>query len=653
VRVLKFAFFDRQQSSRIETVMLSIFGSSTRRQPLRRRSDARLIERTISAQRLQSVTGEQLRQFSDQLRENIVRTSTLDDESILETGLALTYEAIRRVHGISLYDVQLLAGIVLTRGGVAEMATGEGKTLTAAIPAVIHGLRGRGVHVATSNAYLAERDCEELTPVFEILGLTAGLLEEQGPPDGKRHAYRCDVTYGAGHEFGFDYLRDQTVVRDDGKSPLGKRFQQHWWGNSISSRILQRGLSFAIVDEIDNVLLDDAISPLLISEHTDDEAEDACVHRHALQLLEGLQREQHYQVAPITTEIRLTEAGLERIHQSADVGEMSLLLRPWESYVLQALRAKEVMKRDVDYIVQNDEVCIVDESTGRIFEDRSWKDGLHQAVEAKEGLKITGEMKALARITRQRFYRLYGGMCGMTGTATGSESEFRTVYKVDVCPIPLRLPSQRTMLPTRYFPDAESKRTAIVEEIQTRHAAGQPVLVGTRSIGESSEIAELLNSSTVPFQLLNGTQDEEEADIIAGAGAVGAVTIATNLAGRGTDIKPSDEALAVGGLHVIAAERHSSNRIDRQLVGRSARKGDPGSAQFFVSADDELVINSSPHLARRMKRLPTQGRQKTFDGAILKKQRTTEKRLARQRQHMLQADMERDSTLAKLWGHSS
>ncbi len=626
----------------------------TSKAKLRLRTDDQLISRiTANSKQLSGLSDTQLQSFTKQLRENILRYSTFNDD-LFEAGLSLVNESIRRVHGICLYDVQLLAGLVLSRGGVAEMATGEGKTLTAALPALMHALKGRGVHVATSNAYLAERDYNELSPVFRLLGLSVGLIEDQGPPHEKRAAYAADITYGTGHEFGFDYLRDQTALRSTIELPLGQRFRQLFQHGNISQPLLQRGLSFVIVDEIDNVLLDDAVSPLLLSEPASLTAEDAEVHMAASRLVDVLEQGVDFLIVPITKEIRLTSSGMERVHQDVDHIPMELLLRPWSDYVNQALRAKYLMRRNVEYIVQNDCVCIVDESTGRIFEDRSWSDGLHQAVEAKEQLNITSEKKALARITRQRFYKLYAGICGMTGTATGSEKEFQTVYGIDVQTIPLQRPSQRIMLPTRYFPTADSKWEAIADDVKQRHQAGQPILIGTRNISDSETLSGIFQKLGLPFQLLNGRQDADEAQIISGAGERGTITIATNLAGRGTDIKPSHESLALGGLHVIGTERHQSNRIDRQLIGRSGRKGDPGSAQFFVSAEDMLPSQEAASLATRIQHQTRRGDVVSkFDNAISKIQHRMERRSARQRQQLLQLDLERDHTLAKLWGHRS
>ncbi len=594
----------------------------------------------------------QLLHFVEQLRENILTGARVDDPAVLEAGFALVNEALRRTFGFPYYDVQLLAGLILTRGGIAEMATGEGKTLTAALPAFMHALRGQGVHVASANSYLAERDHAQLQPMFELLGMSCGHAADQAATDIKRAAYDCDITYATGHELGFDYLRDQLAQRQRTQQPLGKSFLNRW-SQSLQRTCMQRGLSFAIIDEADNILLDDAVSPLLLSEATAQTAPDAALYHHAIEFARNLQPQVDYELELATRNIKLLATGLDRIHAHIESLSTELLQRPWSQYVDQALKALHCMQRDVHYVLTENAVQIVDESTGRIFTDRSWRDGLHQAVEAKEGVNVTCEKRALARITRQRFYQLYVGLCGMTGTATGSENEFRDTYNLNVAPVPLRCPSQRTQLSTRYFPHQSAKWQAIAAEISTRHAIGQPILVGTRSISDSVRLAELLKSQALSFNLLNGRQDRDEAEIVSCAGQLGAITIATNLAGRGTDIKLAPATLSVGGLHVIAAERHFSSRIDRQLMGRSGRQGDPGSARFFVSAEDDIPWHESPSVAAGIRRLTTRhdcaGR---FDRAIHQIQKRVEQRHETQRRAMLREDLARDSVVAKLWGEN-
>lgn len=569
--------------------------------------ESALIARVREIERaLLDVEDRELKDRVDDLRGEVELTQHLSDD-IIARAFGLIGLAARRTLGIGFYDVQLQAGLALVRGQVAEMQTGEGKTFAAAFPAVVLSLFGRGVHVATSNAYLAERDCELLKPLYEMLGATAGITLTQTASEQKRAAYQCDITYGPGCDYGFDYLRDQVTLRQSPDSKLGEDFLAILRGQSRAvTPTLQRGLNAVVVDEIDNVLLDDACSPLLISNFSDKPAPDAAAHQAAKSLVDQLVAGQDFSHDRLTGAIRLTEVGLSRIWENADALPLRVVVRPWQSYVEQALRAKYIFRRDVNYIVREGKVVIVDESTGRIFEERSWRDGLHQAVEAREGLAINAEKDSLATVTRQRFYRNYETLCGMTGTATGSEDEFRQIYRLGVTQIPTHRPNRRSLLPPRYFVTAEAKWLAIAHEVERLHARGQPVLIGSRSIVKSEHLAELLKSRGIDMQLLNGKQDADEAEIISAAGRAGAVTIATNMAGRGTDIKPDDDALSRGGLHVIVTEHHDAQRIDRQLVGRAARQGDVGSAQYFVSADDDLLLRYGDWLRRVMQRAAPQ-----------------------------------------------
>lgn len=521
-------------------------------------------------------------------------------------AFALMYAAINMKLDIELYDVQVLAARILANGRVAEMQTGEGKTLACAPAAYLHGLTGRGVHVATPNTYLAARDFELLAPAFRLLGMSVGLLSHKDCMVAKRAAYQCDVTYATGYELGFDYLRDQLALRHASSCDLGQRLWTRLQGDDTRGvAILQRPLYYVIIDEIDNVLLDDAGSPLVLSGAADAEASDGAAHQLASRLSGRLEAGRHYLFDSSVGSVQLTDAGIERIH-SEDVDiPISVLLRTWEEYVEKALLALLYFRRDVHYVVVAGTVQIVDASTGRIFSDRNWQDGLHQAIEAKEGVRITAEKQALAQITRQRYYRLYERLCGMTGTATGCEREFRQVYGLKTETVPLRVPSQRTIMPTRFFASAAAKWQAVTQSVAQMHVTGRPVLLGTRSIDDSERLAEVLRQRGLPFELLNGKQDAAEADILARAGQPGAITIATNLAGRGTDIQLAPEAAASGGLHVIVAECHDSTRVDRQLIGRGARQGDPGSAQTFVSAEDSLIQRFGPWLASTMQRYAT------------------------------------------------
>lgn len=527
------------------------------------------------------------------------------------TCLALVCEAVRRVLQLEYYDVQLLAGLALATGTVAEMKTGEGKTIVAALPAALHALTGRGVHVATVNSYLAARDYQSLRPVYEMLGFSAGLLRDQDPPPDKIAAYACDITYGTGYEFGFDYLRDQDRLRSIRKPLLGDTFRAQLRGFGRRAELtLQRGHAFAVIDEIDSVLIDEANTPLVLSGHGDQDLQITTPFERAAEIACLLREGEHYLIDRRRRTITITEAGQALLFESQIVWAVDGLTRPWQTYVENAIRARLLLNRDVDYVVQDGEVRIVDTYTGRIFADRTWRDGLHQAVEHKENVTITPEKRSIGRISRQRYFGRYHGLCGMTGTATGHEREFWGFYQLPLVIIPERLPSRRTRLPTRFFCDHPSKWQAMVQDVRQRTLRGQPVLLGTRTIDESLAIAQLMRGAQLEFRVLNGVQDEDESLLISRAGQCGAITIATNMAGRGTDIRVQPEALAVGGLHVIASQKQESLRVDRQLFGRTARQGEVGSCQMFVSADDDLVQQFGPALASRMKSM------KTVDGEI-------------------------------------
>ncbi len=547
---------------------------------------------------LQQFSDSELLRHSQQLQETLFRRNRSQDITSQLDGVALATEAIRRSHNVTLYDVQLQAVLSLAAGRVVQMQTGEGKTFVAVAAACYLSLAGKRVHVITPNVYLAERDCETASAVLARLGLTAGLLQDGGDSDSKRAAYDCDVTYGTGHEFGFDYLRDQIALRSASGAPLGTRLYDDLCRNRPAERsTIQRGLAYAIVDEADSVLIDDAGSPLVLSLADPGEATDAVAHRTAMQLAEVMVETEHYKFDRTSLQIRLSPDGTNRCYARDVAIPTACLIRPWTDYVEQALRARYIFRRNIHYVVVEDKVRIVDATTGRIFEDRSWQQGLHQAVEAREGLSITSEKQALARITRQRFFRLYGSLCGLTGTATGCERELSTVYRRQVQEVPLNKPSARTDLPHRWFISKAICHNAIVESVRSIHRTGRPVLVGTRSIEDSEELSAALQEAGLSIQLLNGLQNAEEADVIAKAGSTGSITIATNLAGRGTDIALSEEVKQLGGLHVVVAECQLSGRMDRQLVGRCGRQGDPGSAQAFVSAEDLLLTRHGGWLA--------------------------------------------------------
>ena len=550
-------------------------------------------------QDLREATDAELRKLVNHLREEVQNCVPPDSPRILIRGFALINEAARRASGIHFFDVQLMAGLALARNSIAEMATGEGKTYVGALAAFIHSLHGRGVHFMTTNAYLAARDFEVISPIFRCLGVSIGLVCNESNPQQKKEAYDCDVTYGPGYEYGFDYLRDQVTLLQQPKTGLGESYRNLRKGQAPSTLFtVQRGHAFAVVDEIDSVLIDEATTPLILSGSLTEVNSHPEIYPISIEIAKSLSRDKDYLFDPASRQLRLTKQGAAKASAEFDRVSAMELRRPWPDYIEQGLQAILLMTRDIDYVVDDDKVKIVDERTGRIFADRSWRSGLHQLVEAKENVTITPEKDPLAKISRQQYFRLYDGLCGMTGTAVGCEREFRHFYRLSVSVIPTRKPNRRKEFPTRYFGSSNAKWNAIVDEVDRKHATGQPVLVGTRSIKTSELIAQRLDQKGIPYQLLNGRQDVEEAAIVARAGQVGEVTIATNMAGRGTDIRLGAGAEKFGGLHVIVSEPHHSRRIDRQLMGRAARQGDLGSCQTFVSVDDDLIQLHAPWLAQ-------------------------------------------------------
>ena len=558
-----------------------------------------LVRQMVESQR--SLSEEQLRQRSVELRESVVANRWDRARDDMVQAFALMTLAVLKTQQKEFYDVQLLAGHVLASGRIAEMQTGEGKTITAGLPAYWGALTGEGVHVATTNAYLAERDCDELRPAFELLGMTVGFLPSDHDDAIKSHAYRCDITYGTGYEFGFDFLRDQMMQRNRPRLQLGSRHLSLISGRPIREReLLQPAHAFAIIDEADSVLIDEATMPLVLSGPSANPPDPAIYHL-ARKTADDLEPDVDIIIDERLRSTDFTKDGWNRIHDILNQSGVTGLRRPWSEYIQQALRASRFLNRDVDYVVNDDEVHIVDQQTGRIHSERTWRDGLHQAVEVCEGVPPSDERSSEARVSRQRYFKFYDQLCGLTGTARGSEAEFHSFYGLPVVEIPTHRPGQRQQLPTRFFGKELDRDRTLAAEVQRRQATGQPILVGTRTIAHSKTLASLLMELGVPHTVLNGIQDETEASIVGEAGEPGAVTIATNMAGRGTDIRIPPKSIAVGGLHVIAAEHHATRRVDRQLIGRSARQGQPGSCQFFVSADDEIFQISESELAEKIR----------------------------------------------------
>ncbi len=607
------------------SILRKVFGSRNDRllKKLRKNVDA---INALEAE-FEKLSDEALKAKTDEFKARIEKGETLDD--ILIEAFATVREASKRVYGMRHFDVQMLGGQVLHEGKISEMRTGEGKTLTATLPTYLNALSGKGVHVVTVNDYLARRDAEWSNQLFNFLGMRVGCNVPGMSPQQKREAYQADITYGTNNEFGFDYLRDNMAF-----SPQDR---------------VQRPLNYAVVDEVDSILIDEARTPLIISGQAEDSSE---LYRRINIIIpklvqqekedeEGQEGDGDYTIDLKAKQIHLTERGQihveEILHEEGllpegeslfDAGNISLL-----HHINAALRAHKLFSKDVDYIVKEDQIVIVDEHTGRTMEGRRWSEGLHQAVEAKEGVRIQNENQTLASITFQNYFRLYNKLAGMTGTADTEAFEFNHIYGLETVVIPTNRPMQRKDMPDLIYLTAEEKYEAIVEDIKECVKRGQPTLVGTVSIENSELISRILKKSKIPHKVLNAKFHEHEADIVAQAGKPGAVTIATNMAGRGTDIvlggnwqaevekienpteaqiekikaawkESHDAALASGGLHIIGTERHESRRIDNQLRGRSGRQGDPGSSRFYLSLDDALMrIFASEKMGNMMKRL--------------------------------------------------
>ena len=541
---------------------------------------------------LQAISSESLTQTSAELKQRVAAGNRLTRAETVVQAFALVTEAMRRTTGMTYFDVQLKGGLVLAAGAIAEIQTGEGKTIITALPAFLQSLSGQAVHVATTNDYLSARDYEQLQPVYQLLGVSVRLLEPQSPPAQKRDAYASDVTYGPGYEFGFDFLRDQLTLRQRQDEPLGVQHLQRLRGHVLSrNQLVQRGRAFAIIDEADSVLIDEATTPLILSGVASAVDGDPAAYNYARDLVDQMVEHSDFLIDHTKRTVAFTASGWEAIHQALGNQPAKCLARPWSKYVENALRAKFLLKSDVHYVVREDQVMIVDQNTGRIHRERTWRAGLHQAVEVRESLEPSPEKETQGRVTRQRYCRLYSNISGLTGTARGSEDELRDFYNLAVVQIPTHRPCQRLMLPSRFFVSNSAKNAAIVKDVVRRQRLGQPVLIGTSTIQDSRALSAELQAAGARHVVLNGLQDATEASIVAQAGNAGAVTVATNMAGRGTDIRLAAAAIAAGGLHVLATQFHNSERVDRQLVGRSARQGDPGSCQFFASSEDDTLAH--------------------------------------------------------------
>ncbi|MCT4792107.1 preprotein translocase subunit SecA, partial [Exiguobacterium artemiae] len=544
---------------------------------MRRYEKTVLLINSLEAE-MEQKTDEELQLLTTSLKNRLQAGEKI--EAITVTAFALVREASKRTLGLRHYDVQLIGGLALLSGHIAEMATGEGKTLVASLASFTQALHGHGVHVITVNEYLAQRDAEQIGQIHRFLGLTVGINSAELSFEEKQQAYAADITYGVGTEFGFDYLRDHLVMRQEDR--------------------LQRPLRFALIDEVDSVLIDEAKTPLIMAERD-------TVH-------EGLQQLVRHVVKDFTEDadytfdeeikaVALTDQGIETIERTFGIDQLfaaehAVLFH----YVIQALRAHVVLQRDVDYIVKDDKIALVDLFTGRLMEGRSLSDGLHQALEAKEHVSVTEENRTTAQITIQHYFRLYHHVCGMTGTAATSRDEFLKTYRMDVVSIPPNRPKIRIDEADVLFLTSPEKYSAIAAATETAHSTGQPVLIGTTSIEQSLKVAEVLDQRHIPYEILNAKTVDQEIRIIESAGRHGRVTIATNMAGRGTDILLDDAAKAQGGLFVIGTERHESVRIDNQLRGRAGRQGDPGLTRFYLSLEDELPRRFARERLERVKK---------------------------------------------------
>ncbi|MBI3315876.1 MAG: preprotein translocase subunit SecA [Candidatus Omnitrophica bacterium] len=550
------------------------------------------------------LTDAELRAKTEHFRARLKENENFD--ALLPEAFAVVREASKRVLKMRHFDVQLLGGMVLHMGKIAEMATGEGKTLVATLPVYLNALVQKGVHVVTVNDYLAKRDREWMGPVYEFLGLTIGVIQHGSSPEDRQRAYASDVVYGTNNEFGFDYLRDNMVRR-------------------VEHRV-QKPLNFAIVDEVDSILIDEARTPLIISGPSEESTDK---YYKIDKIMPRLNKNEDYQVEEKTRTVSLTDKGIKKaeealgVHNLYDPANVELV-----HHVSQALRAHALFKKDVDYVVKDGEVIIVDEFTGRLMPGRRYSDGLHQALEAKENVKVEEENQTLATVTFQNYFRMYKKLSGMTGTAQTEAQEFHEIYRLDVAVIPTNQPMARTNFPDRVYKTEREKFNAVVSEIVELHKQGRPLLVGTVSIEKSELLSSLLKRSHVPHNVLNAKYHEMEAEIIKQAGQPSTVTIATNMAGRGTDIVLGPGVKELGGLHVLGTERHEARRIDNQLRGRSGRQGDPGSSRFYLSLEDDLMrIFGSDRIAGMMQKLGMEEGQEIEHPLVTRAIQTAQKRV--------------------------
>ena len=563
----------------LDSILKKIFGDPNEKELKQIRV---IVDKINSLEKsMESLSSANLAAKTSEFKVRLQKGETLDD--LLPEAFAVVREASRRVTGMRHFDVQMIGGVVLHRGKIAEMRTGEGKTLVATLPVYLNALTGKGVHVVTVNDYLAKRDSEDMGRIYKFLGLSVGLIVHDMNPHERRAAYMADVTYGTNNEFGFDYLRDNMVVNVD--------------------QMVQRELNYCIVDEVDSILIDEARTPLIISGPGEKSTD---LYRILAQVAGSMSEGEDYTVDEKTKQVAPTEIGIAKAEKMLGIDNMYDTEHgiDFSHQLMCALKAKALMHRDRDYVVKDGQVIIVDEFTGRLMFGRRFSEGLHQAIEAKEGVKVERESQTLATITFQNYFRMYNKLAGMTGTAKTEEQEFQKIYGLSVVVVPTNKPMIRTDAPDVIYKTKLAKYKAAVNEIEACHKSGRPVLVGTTSIAQSEELSAMLKRRGIAHNVLNAKYHEQEAEIISHAGQYGAVTIATNMAGRGTDIVLGEGVPELGGLHIIGTERHESRRIDNQLRGRCARQGDPGSSKFFLSLEDDLMrLFGSDNIAGIMDKL--------------------------------------------------
>jgi preprotein translocase subunit SecA len=577
----------REHPGMLDRFATRAVGPLIRKMRSRRVRRARIPELVAAhAAEMQQLSDDALRASADELRVQLRRSGLIT--TAVARSFALVRETAGRTLGMRHFDCQLTGGWILLNGLIAEMETGEGKTLTATLPACTAALAGMPVHIITVNDYLTARDAQAMRPVYETLGLTVGTIVHGMDPAARRSAYACDIVYCTNKELTFDYLRDRMALgRQDSRVQLN--IERLARGQTRASKLVLRGLFFAIVDEADSVLIDEARTPLIISGLAD-QAPERAMYEAAIAVAQRLQQDADFRIDERERHVELTAEGKKRLQQWA--GELPAMFRGEhrrEELITQALQATRLFQRDTHYLVRDDKVQIIDEFTGRILADRTWEQGLHQMVEAKEGCPLSNQQTSVARITYQRFFRRYLWLAGMTGTAAEVAGELWSVYKLAAVRVPTNRPVRRRHRGTQILATESAKWDAVVDRVRELHSQRKPVLIGTRSVVASERVSDALRRAGVEHQLLNARQDQEEAEIVARAGEPGKVTVATNMAGRGTDIRLGSGVADTGGLHVIATELHESARIDRQLFGRCGRQGDPGTTEAIVSLEDELI----------------------------------------------------------------